>query len=414
MFRVSSFVPVLLVLTTHFPNHCNAQQPSTATEDLLKGAEANNHFACELYKQVAREQKAGKNIVLSPYSVRRALAMAFAGAQGRTAAEMAAVGRFGEDQDKFHADSRALSQRLLSSDKSSRSVFKEANGIWIDDRVKLRSRFEEVVKAHYAVTPQKIALGDSVTARGIINEWVSEQTERKIRTLIPEDGLSKDAAMVLANAVYMRGDWVVPFDPAKTRKDIFLGTSGRSEVPFMQKSERISYCEKDGTAVAALDFSGGDLSLMIVMPSDSRAFGELEKNLSPATFQAWQRQLRNRTVDLRMPRLTVKHDERLRGSLESLGMRTAFSSHADFRGMNEGEGKGLLLSDVLHSASLEITERGAEGAAATAVVASIPVSIGLPDSPVTLTVDRPFVFTVYHAKTRLVLFMGRVLECRSN
>ncbi len=51
---------------------------------------ANNAFAIELYRQLAKE-KQGKNLFFSPYSMMSALAMTAEGARGETAAEMGKV-----------------------------------------------------------------------------------------------------------------------------------------------------------------------------------------------------------------------------------------------------------------------------------------------------------------------------------
>ena len=52
-------------------------------------------------------------------------------------------------------------------------------------------------------------------------------------------------------------------------------------------------------------------------------------------------------------------------------------------------------------------EKGTEAAAATAVVMA---GTGMPGSPVTLTIDRPFFFVIRDIPTGAILFVGRVTE----
>src|SRR5262249_46448118 len=52
--------------------------------------QANNDFACELYRNLSKENE-GKNLFFSPYSISNALAMTLEGARGETAAEMGKV-----------------------------------------------------------------------------------------------------------------------------------------------------------------------------------------------------------------------------------------------------------------------------------------------------------------------------------
>ena len=61
-----------------------------AVESAHEAVSANNGFAVDLYRQLAKE-KQGKNLFFSPYSMTSALAMTANGARGETAAEMGKV-----------------------------------------------------------------------------------------------------------------------------------------------------------------------------------------------------------------------------------------------------------------------------------------------------------------------------------
>ena len=70
---------------------------------------------------------------------------------------------------------------------------------------------------------------------------------------------------------------------------------------------------------------------------------------------------------------------------------------------------GLHIGDVLHKAFIAVDEEGTEAAAATAVVM---VGTAAPAQPVTLVVDRPFIFVIRDRLTGTVLFVGRVVDPR--
>jgi hypothetical protein len=57
-------------------------EPALATNEVVK---ANNAFAFDLYKHLAKEPG---NLVVSPFSIDTALTMAYAGARGNTASQM--------------------------------------------------------------------------------------------------------------------------------------------------------------------------------------------------------------------------------------------------------------------------------------------------------------------------------------
>ena len=66
-----------------------------------------------------------------------------------------------------------------------------------------------------------------------------------------------------------------------------------------------------------------------------------------------------------------------------------------------------MISDVIHQANIDVDEKGTEAAAATAVVMR---ATAMPAEPVTLRVDRPFLFALRDVPTGAILFLGRVAD----
>lgn len=67
-----------------------------------------------------------------------------------------------------------------------------------------------------------------------------------------------------------------------------------------------------------------------------------------------------------------------------------------------------MITDVLHKATITVDEKGTEAAAATAVI--VGVTSAMPEDPIMLTIDRPFMFLIRHQPTNTILFMGRVVQ----
>ena len=68
----------------------------------------------------------------------------------------------------------------------------------------------------------------------------------------------------------------------------------------------------------------------------------------------------------------------------------------------------LFISDVVHKAFVSVDESGTEAAAATAVV--MKLTSVMPEQPVEVTVDRPFIFVIRDIQTGAILFVGRVVN----
>lgn len=65
----------------------------------------------------------------------------------------------------------------------------------------------------------------------------------------------------------------------------------------------------------------------------------------------------------------------------------------------------LKLSDVKHKVTIEVTEEGTVGAAASAV--ELVVFGGFSDEPTVITINKPFMFYVYDTLQKVIIFAGK-------
>ncbi|HHX87754.1 MAG TPA: serpin family protein, partial [Firmicutes bacterium] len=109
-------------------------------------------------------------------------------------------------------------------------------------------------------------------------------------------------------------------------------------------------------------------------------------------------------------RFKYEYESSLNDVLKSLGMEIAFNSQAaDFSAMRTLPPR-LYIAEVKHKAFVEVNEKGTEAAAATSV------EIRLESAPLnqfSMTVDRPFFFSIVDQKTGSILFMGSVADPQS-
>jgi serpin B len=139
--------------------------------------------------------------------------------------------------------------------------------------------------------------------------------------------------------------------------------------------------------------------MMVIVPDDLAAF---ESTLTADSFAAITGALSDTEVALALPKFGIETKTDLASTLAALGMPSAFDDRADFSGITTAE--QLEISDVIHQANIDVDEKGTE-AAATAVVMR---ATAMPAEPVTLRVDRPFLFALRDVPTGSILFLGRV------
>ena len=106
-----------------------------------------------------------------------------------------------------------------------------------------------------------------------------------------------------------------------------------------------------------------------------------------------------------MPRFRLETALELIPALRRLGVTEAFCGEADFTGITDAE--RLKLGAVAHKAYIDVDEQGTEAAAATALGMGGTAAFRAPP-PVTMVVDRPFLFAIIDTPTRLPLFLGQV------
>jgi serpin B len=376
-------------------------------KDVLAAVSADgNAFALELYSRLRTEL--GGNQFFSPYSIHTALAMTFGGARGETATEMARVLRFNQPPEKLHTAIGYMAGQL-NGGRDGGYRLNVANRLWGQRGTNLQADFLTLTRDSYGAELAQVDFqGQTEQARAEINRWVSERTADRVPELVPTGMLSELTRMVLTNAIYFKGNWTSQFDPQLTHEAPFRSDAQRqAPVPLMHQTARFGYAEHDGLQVLELPYVGGELSMIVLLPTAVDGLAAVEDRLTTENLAAWTRHLAVQEVKVYLPRF--KLDARLNnlaGTLQSLGMTRAFSpGDADFSGINGG--RDLFLSAAIHQAFVDVNEEGTEAAAATAIVVNTP---GPPPMQPVFRVDHPFLFLIRDRRWGNILFMGRVVE----
>jgi serpin B len=134
-------------------------------------------------------------------------------------------------------------------------------------------------------------------------------------------------------------------------------------------------------------------------------FRAFEDSLDAELLQAHLDSLNSTNIRLSMPVFEFESEFALSQTLSALGMPSAFSSEADFSGMDGSQ--DLFLQNVLHKAFISVDEEGTEAAAATAVIVG---ATALEQEPIQVSFDHPFVFIIRDRDTGAILFIGRLLQ----
>jgi len=377
--------------------------------DLKSFAAANNEFAVGLYKEL-REHEG--NLFFSPYSIRTALAQAYAGARGQTARQMAEVMRLPKDDSNVHRTFRSFEETLASRARHGTIEIDVANALWRQTGFPLLEEFLNIMGAEYksSLFEADFAGAPNKACRAM-NRWVSDKTHGRIEEIVGPDNIDHLTKLILANAIYFSGEWKSPFDKFATSPDSFHFTPGKSQpvqtvtVPMMCQHEAVfGYAQFEECEALEMPYAGDRLSMVIFLPVTTSGWVDFENKMSALDLSRLIQALPRQSVSVCLPKFQFESSFKLAGALEKMGMGNAFSQElADFGGMMLEKPFGI--SNVLHKAMVEVDEAGTRASDATVVV----ISVGLP--PV-FRADHPFIFVIRDIPSDAILFMGRVLNPR--
>jgi serpin B len=225
---------------------------------------------------------------------------------------------------------------------------------------------------------------------------------------------------VLVNALYLKAPWQKPFPKNATQPRPFHFAEGATRnLPTNQLTTPLGYAAEDGVTAVALDYLGGGLQCLILLPATGQPLDSFVSRLTPDDFSRWSKLADGgrKTVALYLPKFRLEGTTLPLGrALRQLGMKSAFDEPAGSANFDRIAPRQpndyLAISEVFHQTFVALDEEGTEAAAATAVAMVALTAIAEPQRPIEVRVDRPFLFAIQHRATGACLFVGRVTDPR--
>ncbi|MGH8837528.1 MAG: serpin family protein [Actinomycetes bacterium] len=361
-------------------------------------------FGYDLYRQIAAPDR---NIVLSPLSLDTAWGMARAGAAGTTADQLDRI--FGFPPDGPHAALNALTSDLVTIEgapptttpsrgtsdgaEPAAPLVAIANGLFVQHRLPVKEAFLRTLAKQYGAGMTGIDF-TSPRAKALIDAWVKEHTAGRITKLFDE--IPENTRLVLANAVYFKGDWVNRFDKAQPAR--FTKADGSTVQADMMHvlAPDLGFAGGNGWQAVELPYADSDLSMLVMIPTDGSDPGAL---LDPAVLAQVRAELRPQEVGLFLPKWDFGSTTELLKPLKKLGL-TALD---EFPGISD---RGLYVDQAIHRANIAVDESGTEAAAVTGIAFRVCAGCGPPIA----RADHPFAFAIVHKPTGTPLFIGQVAD----
>ncbi|KAG8052465.1 hypothetical protein GUJ93_ZPchr0001g29394 [Zizania palustris] len=388
------------------------------TADASTGSYAEAKLSCLPFaREVGCRAAAGKgsNFIISPLSFHAVVTLVASGTRGETQRELLSFLGSSSLAELHRAAAARLVSRLHHLPQTS-----FACGVWVDRNRALTPEFTDAAASRYAAVAEYADfVSQADKARHRVNAFVSDATRGLIRDVLPADAVDSSTVIVLANALYFKGTWSLPFHPSATFQAPFHLLDGTTvSAPFMTTAisfERYVAAFPGFTALKLPyknDVDGvhqAAFYMLLLLPDINTALKLTDLYEMAATTTEFIKKhtpaAKSPIRQFMIPKFKLSFKFEASPDMQKLGVTRAFGG-GDFSYMVTG-GKGLFISAVYHQATIEVNEHGTLAAAATAVVMQQCRSAR---PPMDFVADRPFLFAVAEEITGALLFLGHVVN----
>lgn len=396
------------------------RSPAELTQQESSLLESANKFGLNLFREIAHNTDATKNIFISPLSVSYAFGICYNGANGDTREAIGATLELaGLSVDEMNEAYHDVTWILTQTDPL--VEFKIANSFWSRKGKAIQPEFVEMSRTYFDARVEEIDF-QAPWAADTINAWVDRSTNGKIDQMV-EPPIDPAVIAILMNAIYFKGNWMFPFDPENTQTDTFyLADGSESECQMMWLSEDDHAVEGDDDVVApdtnatffgndylsavSLPYGRGDFRMTILLPNlwmnpDNNVDSLIEK-FTPENWESWLDGFQPVRFTVGLPKFRFEYEVDLKEILKTLGMEIPFDpSRADFSNMFV-DGVGWI-DKAKQKAFVQVDEKGTEAAAVTMVIWNQSMLQRL-------VLDRSFLIVIHEDVSGAILFIGKIAD----
>ncbi|XP_061394190.1 serine protease inhibitor 42Dd-like [Musca vetustissima] len=287
-----------------------------------------------------------ENVLISPMSIQTCMALAFTGAKGATADEIANVMKFPSNCPKDVAN---RFHQLLSKYENNKLV-KMANKVYVQEGHTIKPEYAAITKEKYYASAESINFAENVAAANKINNWVEEKTS----------GQEK-------------------FDPEDTKEDDFwLNENESIQVEFMRKQGdfRLGYLPDYECEALEMPYKDSDLSMFVLLPVKRDGLKALAEKLKGVNLLDLDQQLSTASnMIVKFPKFKIEYSIELSKVMQEMGIKAAFAE-ADLSDLLVSA-KGVYVSEIYHKTFIEVNEEGCEAASATGMIGLMGVNKAL-------------------------------------
>lgn len=287
-----------------------------AADTISSVSKSNASLTSKLYDIISR---GGGNIIFSPISLHAVLSLAYQGTAGET------ENAFRNVLDIPLAKSAAEGYKEIMSTLNNVDdvALHIANKVFVMENYTLKDTFKAVASQYFLSEAENVNFIQNKAAAKIINDWVEGKTNNKIKDLILPDDLNELTRLVLVNAIYFKGDWLLKFDPAQTRVEPFyISETETVDCQMMHIKKKFDFAVNSDldAKILKLPYKNKNVSMVVILPNKRTGIKELEKKLLTRNLSTLTSYMRNVEVEVSLPKFKIEATIELNDPLKEVSI----------------------------------------------------------------------------------------------
>lgn len=295
------------------------------------------NFSLEFLYRVSQAHGDTENLIISPITVWTVLAVISEGATGNTYEEIRKTARIPKFVEQLHINYQENLKWLTVN--SPTVQLEQVNTLFADKNNSLERDYKDLISRVYRTQMIPVDFKDSTTTANLINRYVQEVTRGRIQSLVDESTIA-DSKMLLASALYFKGQWTAPFNSTSTIPKPFYDSNdkiiGQVNMMYNRYTYPFANIKQLQARVIELPYGNeGRLSMLIMLPHPNVTLENMFLNfqLSSLSFKKVFHELRlakeeyaEDEVDCFIPRFKIESHLTLDTALKRMGIYDMFDS----------------------------------------------------------------------------------------
>jgi serine protease inhibitor len=291
-----------------------------------------------------------------------------------------------------------------------------ANALFADVGLPIKQDYAGLMESSFGATLKNVEFEKNPKAAAeTVNKWAQDNTQGMVKEIVTEE-TAAELASLLATAVFFKGNWEQQFDPKSTYDDTFILANGDfAQVPTMHGTmdlKGIVDWEK-GYNIAQLNYTGGDVSMYVMMPSGWDNKMTVEQLLAQVTSNGTLDKFSNGSQEVRefkgevvnLPKFKIAYtNAELKDIFKAMGVNAVFDA-GNLLGMSSDE--RLKVVYIRMDTALEVDEKGTKAAGVASIGSALESASSDP-----FDFNKPFAIVIRDNKTGINLFQGIIRDPR--